>query len=63
MTINRAGTTGGTMTEDKVQRDLHDQSKQAKPEAVAQESQTIRANADTPHVQRAAPGRMPLFRK
>jgi hypothetical protein len=51
------------MTEDKVQRVLHDQSKQAKPEAVAQESQTIRANADTPHVQRAAPGRMPLFRK
>ena len=61
MTINRAGTTGGTMTEDKVQRDVDDQSKQKKPKAVDQEMQPIRAIADTPHVQPTAPGRMPLF--
>jgi hypothetical protein len=51
------------MTEDKVQRDVDDQSKQGKPDSVDQEIQPIRVNAETPHAQRAAVGRMPLFRK
>lgn len=50
------------MTEDKVQRDVDNQSKQAKPEAVDQELLPIRASADTAHVQPAATGRKPLFR-
>jgi hypothetical protein len=50
------------MTEDKVRRDVDDQSKQAKPEAGDRELQPIRAAAKTAHGQRAMPRRMPLFR-
>ena len=51
------------MTEDKVQRDVDAQSKEAKPEAVGQELRPIRADAEIPQVQCTAPGRMPLFRR
>jgi hypothetical protein len=51
------------MTEDKVQRDVDAQSKEAKPEAVDQGLRPIRADVDIPQVQCTAPGRMPLFRR
>ena len=51
------------MTEDKVQRDVDAQSKEAKPGAVDQGLGPIRPDADIPQVQSTALGRMPLFRR
>jgi len=59
----RRGTTGGMMTEDKVQRDADEQSKRGKPEGVDQELQPVQVNAEIPHARPPVQGRMPLFRR